>query len=57
MTLQAVGMDSCEGNQEETVTDAEGQYRLRGLQVLRVKMYIVVCFAINTHDLLMMYLN
>ena len=32
--MQAVGLDSCEGIQEETVTDKEGQYRLRGLQVL-----------------------
>ncbi|CAB3977797.1 Nodal modulator 1 [Paramuricea clavata] len=32
VALEAVGLDSCEGNQEETVTDAEGHYRLRGLQ-------------------------
>lgn len=32
VALEAVGLDSCEGTQEETVTDKEGQYRLRGLQ-------------------------
>ncbi|XP_028401177.1 nodal modulator 1-like [Dendronephthya gigantea] len=32
VSLEAVGLDSCEGNQEETVTDVDGQYRLRGLQ-------------------------
>ena len=31
--LQAVGLDSCESFQEETVSDQDGQYRLRGLQV------------------------
>lgn len=31
--MQAVGLESCESFQEETVSDQEGQYRLRGLQV------------------------
>lgn len=31
--FQAVGLDSCESFQEETVSDQDGQYRLRGLQV------------------------
>ena len=35
---QAIGLESCESFQEETVSDDEGQYRLRGLQVSTVKM-------------------
>ncbi len=48
MISQAVGLDSCEGNQEETVTDAEGQYRLRGLQVL----YLIVYASKYLHNIL-----
>lgn len=40
---QAIGLESCESFQEETVSDDEGQYRLRGLQVSTVKM-IELCF-------------
>ena len=35
---QAIGLESCESFQEETVSDDEGQYRLRGLQVSSGKM-------------------
>ena len=44
---QAIGLESCESFQEETVSDDEGQYRLRGLQVSTVKMielfFLIVC--------------
>ncbi|EDO29030.1 predicted protein, partial [Nematostella vectensis] len=33
IALEAVGMGSCEGMQEETRSDKDGTYRLRGLQV------------------------
>lgn len=32
IAIEAVGLDSCESFQEETVSDQDGQYRLRGLQ-------------------------
>ena len=44
---KAIGLESCESFQEETVSDDEGQYRLRGLQVSSVKMielfFLIVC--------------
>ncbi|RMX43282.1 hypothetical protein pdam_00020157 [Pocillopora damicornis] len=33
VAVEAIGLESCESFQEETVSDQEGQYRLRGLQV------------------------
>lgn len=32
VAVEAIGLESCESFQEETVSDQEGQYRLRGLQ-------------------------
>ncbi|XP_073255709.1 BOS complex subunit NOMO3-like [Porites lutea] len=32
IAVEAIGLESCESFQEETVSDDEGQYRLRGLQ-------------------------
>ena len=44
---QAIGLESCESFQEETVSDDEGQYRLRGLQVSQSKwlnfFFLIVC--------------
>ena len=44
---KAIGLESCESFQEETVSDDEGHYRLRGLQVSSVKMielfFLIVC--------------
>ena len=43
--FQAIGLESCESFQEETVSDQEGQYRLRGLQVTTLLKIRVSCFG------------
>lgn len=43
--FQAIGLESCESFQEETVSDQEGQYRLRGLQVTTLLKILVSCFG------------
>ena len=43
--FQAIGLESCESFQEETVSDQDGQYRLRGLQVTTLLKILVSCFG------------
>ena len=45
LIFQAIGLESCESFQEETVSDQEGQYRLRGLQVTTLLKIWVSCFG------------
>ena len=44
---QAVGLTSCEGMQEETISDQDGSYRLRGLQVITKQKLFNILFGMK----------